>query len=134
MELVVERISDNGKQTLGKATLYDDNNKKLFKFVTLEPSWKNNAIGKSCIPLGKYNVTPRYSAKYKQHFIVEDTEPRSYILIHIGNYRSNSTGCILVGKSFLDINNDGDVDITSSGLTLRKLVKLAPNGFVLNIV
>jgi hypothetical protein len=133
MKLILKRIKDNGRQTTGKATLYDGD-KKVFEFVTLEPAWLNNAIGKSCIPAGIYNVRPRRSAKYGNHFIIEGTEPRTYVLFHKGNYRKDSTGCILVGRKFADINGDGEIDITSSGATLKRLLSLAPNGFKLEII
>lgn len=61
--LIIKRFSDNGKQTLGRATLLSGN-EKLMEFVTLEPAWLNNAIGKSCIPAGVYPVKPRYTPKY----------------------------------------------------------------------
>ena len=133
MKLLLTRINDNGKQTLGRAVLWNGS-KSLFEFVTLEPAWLNNAIGKSCIPAGKYAVKARKSAKYGNHYIVGGTEPRTYILLHVGNYRKDSTGCILVGRSFADINGDGEMDISSSSITLKKLLKLAPNGFELEII
>ena len=133
MNLILKRFSDNGKQTLGKASLFN-NGIEIFSFVTLEPPWLNNAIGKSCIPAGKYTVKPRKSAKYGNHFIIEGTYPRTYVLFHKGNYRKDSTGCILVGRKFADINGDGETDITSSGSTMNRLLTLAPKGFKLEII
>lgn len=131
--MIIKRFSDNGKQTQGRATLLSDN-VKILEFVTLEPAWLNNAIGKSCIPAGVYNVKPRYNTKYSNHFIIEGTEPRTYVLLHVGNYRKNSTGCILVGNAFVDLNKDGEIDISASTITLERLFKLAPDGFQLEII
>jgi len=132
-KLVIKRISDDGKQTLGRATLYDCT-AKVFEFVTLEPAWENNEKRISCIPAGTYKVLPRISAKYNYHFHVQDVDGRSSILLHVGNYRKDSTGCILVGKTFADINKDGEMDITASKVTLEKLLYFAPEGFTLEIV
>ena len=140
-KLLIKRFKDDGKQTQGRAILFDDN-KKLLDFVTLEPPWLNNAINKSCIPAGTYTVKPRWSAKYGNHFIIEGTSPREWVLFHVGNYigsknpktgKSDSTGCILVGYSFVDINRDGILDISASRAKMDALLKLAPEGFQLEI-
>lgn len=141
-KLLIKRFKDDGKQTQGRAILFDDD-KKLLDFVTLEPPWLNNAINKSCIPSGIYNVKPRWSPRYGNHFIIENTSPRELVLFHIGNYmasknprtkKADSTGCILVGYSFVDINKDGELDISASGETIKKLLRLAPEGFQLEII
>jgi len=64
---------------------------------------------------------------------VQDVLLRDYILIHFGNYAKDSTGCILVGRRFSDINGDGQIDITSSKVTLEKLLHFAPEGFTMVI-
>lgn len=141
-KLVIKRLSDDGRQTLGTGTLYDCD-KKVFEFVTLEPPWRNNEKQVSCIPAGVYKVLPRWSAKYANHFHVQDVDGRSFILLHVGNYmasknpktgKSDSTGCILVGKTFADINKDGEMDITASKVTLEKLLYFAPEGFTMEII
>lgn len=141
-KLLIKRFKDDGKQTQGRAMLFNGHEKQL-EFVTLEPPWLNNAIGKSCIPAGIYNVKPRYSPKYGNHFIIEGTSPREWVLFHVGNYigsknpktgTPDSTGCILVGNAFVDLNRDGLLDISASGLTMQKLLTLAPEGFVLEII
>lgn len=141
-KLTIKRFSDNGKQTQGRATL-SDGYSKLLEFVTLEPAWLNNAKSKSCIPAGIYTVTPRQSPKYGNHYIIEGTSPRTYVLLHVGNYMasknprtgtSDSTGCILVGNAFVDLNKDGELDISASTITMQRLLELAPEGFQLEII
>ena len=141
-KLLIKRFKDDGKQTQGRAILFDGD-RQILDFVTLEPPWLNNAIGKSCIPAGIYTVKPRQSAKYGNHFIIEGTSPREWVLFHVGNYigsknpktgTPDSTGCILVGNAFVDLNKDGELDISASGLTMQKLLKLAPEGFQLEII
>ncbi len=75
----------------------------------------------------------RTSQKYKRHFHVTNVPGRSYILIHPGNYHTQILGCILPGKSLVDIDGDGYRDVTSSKATLNKLLELAPDGFKLVI-
>jgi hypothetical protein len=67
---------------------------------------------------------------------------RSLILIHWGNYagsinpmtgHSDIKGCILVGKTFADIDGDGIKDITSSKSTFNTLMKICPDGLTLTI-
>ena len=141
-KLLIKRFKDDGKQTQGRASLFNGHEKQL-DFVTLEPPWLNNAIGKSCIPAGTYTVKQRWSPKYGNHFIIEGTSPREWVLFHVGNYigsknpktgTPDSTGCILVGNAFVDLNRDGLLDISASGLTMQKLLKLAPEGFILEII
>lgn len=66
---------------------------------SLEPPWKDNQIGVSCIPEGKYECTFRNSPRFGWTYILHGTEPRSYILFHAGNFPRDTDGCILVGKS-----------------------------------
>ena len=141
-KLLIKRFKDDGKQTQGRAILFDGD-KQILDFVTLEPPWLNNERGKSCIPAGIYTVKPRHSPKYNNHFIIEGTAPREWVLLHIGNYMASknpktgtpdSTGCILVGNAFVDLNRDGLLDISASGMTIKKLLRLAPEGFTLEII
>ena len=133
MKATINRFSHEEKQTLGDFTLNDNNGNAIFKCKTLELPWLNNATQKSCIPTGTYKVVPRTSAKFKKHFHVLDVQGRSYILIHAGNYFTDILGCILVGDSHKDVNNDGFRDVLNSKNTLNKLLALAPNGFELTI-
>lgn len=78
-----------------------------FMCYTGELPWKNNEVGKSCIPLGEYECYPYSSKKYPTAYEVSKVPGRSAILIHQGNLcgdvdkglQSNVRGCILLGKS-----------------------------------
>jgi len=133
MEAVLTRELEQDKQTLGSLVIKDDEGKKLFSCKTLELPWNANKKNESCIPLGNYEVTPRQSAKYNKHFHIQDVPGRSFILIHIGNYKDQTRGCVLIGDKLADLNADGYKDVTSSKATLQKLLKVAPNGFDLTI-
>lgn len=116
-----------GRETIGKFQLFKED-KELFSCVTLELPWRDNEPFKSCVPGGGYVVAHRYSDTYGEHFILRDVEGREWILIHAGNFYTNTEGCLLIGKRFVDIDNDGLMDITNSRETLDKLVDIVPKG------
>lgn len=121
MRLVLVRLSDDGHQTLGRLYLFDDYDAP-FNCATLEPAWEANQKNVSCIPWGRYTVRKRTSSKFGEHLYVTDVRGREYILIHAGNYRRDTSGCILVGSDFYDINNDSQLDVIDSRRTLRLLL------------
>jgi len=117
----LNRVQGDDQQTLGYFSLYEGVN-LIFDCVTLELAWKDNETNVSCIPKGTYKVTPRYSDKYTQHFILEDVPNRKFILIHSGNFNSDTEGCILLGTSFRKINQDSLLDITASRRATSELL------------
>ena len=131
------------KQTQGTLNVFDEDTGDLeFTCKALELPWMDNERNVSCIPEGFYDVVPRSSAKYSDHLHIKDVDGRSLILIHWGNYagsvnprtgHSDIRGCVLVGKDHIDIDGDGIKDITSSKNTFKELMRVAPNGFVLEI-
>lgn len=141
MRLEIKRFEedDRHKQTEGVATIYMESSncdaeKKVFSFYTLELPYLENQFQISCIPKGEYNVEKRNSTKYKDHFHILDVPDRSYILIHAGNYKTHTKGCVLVGRTLKDINKDGFRDVTSSKDTMKKLNEILPNTFRLTIL
>lgn len=62
---------------------------------TIELPWRNNRVRESCIPEGTYQLTKRYSQKFKHHIHLEDVLDRSLILIHPANNAGTELlGCI----------------------------------------
>lgn len=129
LQVQLIRTKFQAKQTLGFLCL---KGKELCK--TLELPWKKNQRNSSCIPSGTYRVKKRYSAKYKHHYHILNVPNRSYILIHHGNFYTDIRGCILVGKSFADMNADKLLDVTSSVKTMQLLNKRLPDVFELKII
>jgi hypothetical protein len=58
---------------------------------------------------------------------------REGILIHKGNYAAGSQvdtrGCILVGMRFVDINEDGNIDVAESTKAMKLLLETLPKQF-----
>lgn len=133
MKATITRDKLQEAQTIGTLVLKDDEGNKLFSCKTLELPWLNNKKNESCIPLGNYKVSLRQSAKYNKHYHIQDVPGRSFVLIHIGNFNTQTKGCILVGEKLADLNADGCKDVTNSKATLQKLLKIAPEGFDLEI-
>jgi hypothetical protein len=124
------RLSDDGKQTTGVLEVYRraTDAEPARRFHTLEPSWKNNARRVSCIPPGSYTAEHRRSSKYGRHFHVRGCEPaRELVLIHPGNGREHTEGCILLGVGLADTNGDGDLETVESRAAQEALLALIPD-------
>lgn len=94
------------------------------KFCTLEPAWRDNQQNISCIPDGTYLLTHHNSPTYGKCLKLHSVDGRTDILMHYGNFNTNTQGCILVGDGFKDINKDGTVDITNSRATCLLLFSM----------
>lgn len=71
---------------------------------TLENDWLLNKPNVSCIPTGTYEVKPHgwqpdSPVKYKSVWQLQKVIGRSAILIHAGNTKKDTQGCILVGMT-----------------------------------
>jgi hypothetical protein len=133
MRGVLIRLQENEKQTLGQLYIWDGL-KLVFQGKTLELPWRDNERNVSRIPEGEYRVVRRTSKRFGQHFHIKDVPGRDLILIHVGNYYRQTEGCILIGQKFVDLDGDGNKDVSISRQTLEKLLKNTPKGFVLNII
>ena len=95
----------------------------------LELPWTGNENRRSCIPPGPGEEATTYTAKrhesprYGECLWLPGVRGRSEILIHAGNYVSDTLGCILVGAQFTDLDGDSLTDVTSSRQTLGVLLQ-----------
>ncbi len=72
-------------------------------FATLEHAYAENGAFVPKLAPGSYRCIRRISPKHGVVFMVEcapafEGHPVTYIEIHIGNYNSDSEGCILIGE------------------------------------
>lgn len=120
MIMTLTRFMHTNDRIYGKLEVKDE------VFSTLELPWKDNKRNISCIPVGKYKVKYRSSRSKGKHLILLDVPNRDLILIHSGNYPKDTQGCILIGKSFKDINNDNKSEVYQSKEAMRELFGILP--------
>ena len=136
MKLLLSRTYENNF-TLGSMFVLDGE-KLVHKCKSIELPWLNNQRNVSCIPEGKYNVIKDYSNKRGNVFRLLWVRDRSGILIHVGNfvagYVKDSEGCILPGNYFIDLNDDGNLDVAESQLAMNTLWQLLPDKFKLIVI
>ena len=111
--VTLTRLSSAGDRTLGVMHIYSDLQEQA-RFCTLELPWKDNNRRVSCIPAGKYKMVPEKHAKFGKSFRISGVGSRDGIMIHRGNYTKDTTGCILAGMRFADLDGDGWFDIAQS--------------------
>ena len=85
------RIDSNDICTIGVLEFGEN------RVYTLEPPWRNNEPCVSCIPVGTYPCIIRKSPKYGWKYWLQNTAPRTYVLIHGGTLVKHTMGCILPG-------------------------------------
>lgn len=128
------RLQEDEKQTLSEIIFYDNDVNRVLEVKALELPNRDNQRGISRVKADTYTCVLRYSEKYGWHYHLQDVKGRTLILIHFGNYYTNTRGCILIGNNFTDINKDGYRDVTSSKKTMNKLLKIMPKEFKLTII
>lgn len=124
MRIVLDRILESDKQTIGDFYLLGDNDKALASFRCLELPDLNNKRRVSRINAGEYVAKKHVSPKFGECLWLQDVEGRSEILVHAGNFHTQILGCILIGLDLADINGDGYLDVTNSRDAMDKLMTL----------
>ncbi|NET30653.1 MAG: hypothetical protein F6K19_01440 [Cyanothece sp. SIO1E1] len=122
VKVVINRLLEDEKQTLGELFVYH-NGKKVFECKTLELPWENNTRMISRIPPGTYRAIHHTSHKLGKVIWLQDVPGREWIYIHLGNFYTEILGCVLVGKSYYDLNRDGHDDVVSSANTMKELLE-----------
>lgn len=137
--LILTRIETSDQGTLGILT--DEDYGKIC--YTLEPPWRDNAKGLSCVRLGEYECKLFSSKRFGRVYILQEVEGddgREAVLIHSGNlagdvtkgYMTHSQGCILVGSKVGIL--EGQRAVLASKPALSKLMReLNEEAFILKI-
>lgn len=107
--------------SLGNCYVFDENQKRLFKSESIERGWQDNKRRVSCIPEGVYHLELEYSARFKKElWEIKDVDGRDECKFHAANYAHQLNGCIALGRNRIDINGDGQEDVSSSKITMAK--------------
>jgi len=136
------------KQTTGCLSIYDEDT-EVFQCKTLELPYLENHQNISCILPGEYECERIHHRKYGECWWVKDVPGRSGIIIHIGNFAAekillervivrnikkiDTLGCILPGLRFVDLNDDGNLDVADSTIAMNALRAILPSKFKLII-
>jgi hypothetical protein len=122
--IVIDRYSPEESQTIGKFYLLGQSDSLLKEWDSMELPWLNNQQYISCVPIGIYTAIRHYSPKFGECLWIQDVPGRSEILVHYANYHYDLLGCIGIGQDLAYIDQDKDIDITSSRKSMRELMEL----------
>jgi len=130
--ILLTRLTVNSKQTTGSLIVHD-----VFKthaqFATIKLPWLNNKPNISCIPPGTYTAKKILSPTFGWCIQILNVPNRTNILLHFGNFYTNTKGCILTGNSFAHINQDFQIDITNSSVAIKQLTSYFKPNQIFNI-
>lgn len=134
MKLYLNRHFKGNEYTIGKLYIdgeyfcdtIEDVDRGLNQEMTIEEIREIKIKHETAIPTGTYKITlnvqsPKYSQRSQYDFCkgylprLIDVKGFDGILIHIGNYAKDSSGCILVGK------NDSKGMVSNSTATFKNL-------------
>lgn len=117
---IIRTVLEN-KQIRGQFVVFTDDYDCIYAGTTLELPYLENAKNISSIPHGFYRGSLHFSPKFENCISIHNVPKRGNILIHNGNYYTNTEGCILVGNGFKDLNLDAILDVVNSMHTLKML-------------
>jgi hypothetical protein len=130
--ILLTHLTVNSKQTTGCLIVHDSFQDHV-RFATIELPWLNNKPFVSCISPGTYKAVKIHSNTFGWCIHILTVPNRSGILIHAGNFYTNTKGCILVGKHFSYINTDNQIDISNSKESLKILTTFFIPEIIFNI-
>ena len=132
MRLILERFSENGKDTLGilfeRVTGYKMYSKNFQTFVLEDEERTVKVFGETRIPEGVYEIKLRTEGGFHQKYLekfgnefhkgmlwLQNVPNFEYVLIHIGNTDDDTAGCLLVGDGCTEnITKDGQLQGSTS--------------------
>lgn len=95
----LKRVSKTNLGVFGVISYYTPDGYIPF-IKSFEDPWIENKQFISCIPTGSYLCKRIDSPKFGNVFQVDNVQNREKILIHKGNNKTDTQGCILVGMDF----------------------------------
>ena len=103
-KMYIKRFKSEKDFTLGIFLLLNENDDFIQSGFTLEPGGPDTTARgmNKRVPVGIYDASIRYSPKYRcktPHIYNLQVPKDRYILMHVGNTSSDTTGCILIGET-----------------------------------
>ena len=133
--LTLKRVLSNDEATFG--VMIDEDAKVPF-CLTLELPWKDNRPNVSCIPSGEYLAKKTVRIRFGLTYEILQVPNRTDVLIHKGNFTSETLGCILLGESFEDtLSKDGSkiaTGVMSSGKAYSEFITRLKNAEYFKLV
>lgn len=130
-EIYLGRLIDDGKETIGFMNVININ--EIYGCFTLELPWLDNKKDISCIPTGRYEWD-KYDSPSKGLVIrLKNVPERTFVEIHIANYKRQLRGCIAVGVNRADIDKDGLIDVVKSKVAFDRIMDITPDHGFINI-
>jgi uncharacterized protein DUF5675 len=124
--LTLERLGTcNEGETMGRLII---NGREMAK--TLELAWKNNEENISRAPEGTYRARIRQDGQLGWRIELIGVRDRSNIELHLGNFPSNTKGCVLVGRD-MSVKGNTCATVDSAGALTdiaREMQKASGNG------
>lgn len=123
MIVTVDRNEYSKKDTVGN--LYIDGKLKCFTIEDVcRPEGAVKVKGETAIPFGLYKIglrhSPKFSPIYKHDMLwIQEVPNFQYILIHPGNTRLDTEGCLIIGDRLGIIK--GERAVLNSIVTYKKI-------------
>ncbi len=133
IDVYINRDLPTPQQNIGTLTYAGEDNStgEKFECVTLELAYRENQPDVSCIPIGSYKCKWTRSSRLSKAkgedvytYEVLDVPNRSGIRIHSANFFHSLLGCIALGEGYIDLDKDGEADITNSRATVKAFYQL----------
>ena len=119
-EVIIVRHKVTNDYSLGRCYIKNEDGCLDEIGVSLERGWQDNKSNISCVPVGNYELKLEYSPSFeKSLWELKGVPSRSECKIHTANFWKQLNGCIALGEKFVDIDNDGDLDVTDSDNTRK---------------
>lgn len=131
IKAIISRTYRND-ETMGMFQVVDGM-KLLYRCKCLELADNGNQHDISCVPEGVYDVVKEKNEK-GDVFRVLNVPDRSGILIHKGNFKRDTKGCIIPGTFFCDLDLDQIPDVGESTKAMDMLNEVLPSKFKLYII
>lgn len=121
VEVIVNRFKISHNYSLGHCYIKYSDDCTQYVGCSLERGWRNNESNVSCVPEGTYELKLEHSPRFRKNlWELYGVPGRAECKFHAANYWRQLNGCISLGNKHIDIDGDGDLDVTSSKNTMKK--------------